>query len=265
MKYPRPPRPKRAFDVVGALVGLVVTLPLWLVIAVLVWIEEPGPIFFIKNSVGQGGVTFRQVKFRSMRFGAERLTGPVASPAGDPRTLVIGRLLRRWHLDELPELINVLAGTMSLVGPRPLRTVLVEGNLAEVPGFAERHTVKPGIACTAQIEKYHIAPAERLAKDLAYIRNMSIGLDLRLLARAVSTTLRGERHRGQPGDVDGRRARGAVPWSTGPVGHGRGIVPGWKGRPTRPATRSEPGRRPGRPARTSPAAPTRTLRTGGRD
>jgi lipopolysaccharide/colanic/teichoic acid biosynthesis glycosyltransferase len=192
--YPPEPRLKRAVDVALALIGLVATLPLWIVIALLIWFEEPGPILFTKNSVGKGGITFRQVKFRSMQYEAERLTGPVASPASDPRTLKCGRWLRRWHFDELPELLNVLTGTMSLVGPRPLRTVLVQGYLEEIPRFAERHTVKPGIACIAQIEKYHISPAERLRKDRVYIRRMSVGLDIRLLWRAVATTLRGARH-----------------------------------------------------------------------
>jgi lipopolysaccharide/colanic/teichoic acid biosynthesis glycosyltransferase len=256
LHYPRQPRLKRALDVVSALVGLVATLPLWFVITVLVWFEEPGPIFFIKNSVGKGGVTFRQVKFRSMKYGAERLTGPVASPANDPRTLKVGRLLRRWHFDELPELINVLAGTMSLVGPRPLRTVLVQRHLEEVPGYAERHTVKPGIACIAQIEKYYIAPAERLEKDREYIRRMSLAVDVKLLGRAVATTLCGERHRGQPADVGCGRASGGsgAPTSsasetstssvTGSPGYWRRpVLPGPKTRPVRPEMRSRTRRR----------------------
>ncbi len=188
------PLGKRVLDVFGAFVGLALTLPLWPIIGLLIWFEEPGPIFFTKNSVGRGGTTFRQFKFRSMEYGAERLTGPVASPAGDLRTLRVGRWLRRWHLDELPELINVLSGTMSLVGPRPLRTVLVQTHLAMVPRYAERHTVRPGIACIAQIEKFHMPPQERLEKDLAYIEQRSVMLDLRLLARAMLTTVRGERH-----------------------------------------------------------------------
>ncbi|GAB3838064.1 sugar transferase [Dactylosporangium cerinum] len=189
----RVPRGKRLLDIVGASVGLALTLPLWPIIGLLIWFEEPGPVFFTKNSVGLGGATFRQFKFRSMRYGAERLTGPVASPAGDPRTLRVGQRLRRWHLDELPELINVLGGTMSLVGPRPLRTILVLSHLRTVPGYAERHTVRPGIACLAQIEKFHMPPQERLEKDLAYIQHQSVMFDLRLLGRAVLTTIRGER------------------------------------------------------------------------
>ncbi|SCL30712.1 Sugar transferase involved in LPS biosynthesis (colanic, teichoic acid) [Micromonospora rhizosphaerae] len=191
--YPPEPRLKRALDVTGALIGLVVTLPLWVVIACLIWLEEPGPILFTKNAVGKGGVTFRQFKFRSMTYEAERHTGPVASPANDPRTLRCGRWLRRWHLDELPELINVLAGTMSLVGPRPLRAVLVDRYLEELPEFADRHTVRPGIACIAQIQQYHISPADRLRKDRVYLRRMSVGFDIWLLWHAVVTTVRGSR------------------------------------------------------------------------
>jgi lipopolysaccharide/colanic/teichoic acid biosynthesis glycosyltransferase len=196
LHYPPQPRFKRTLDVVLASFGLVVTLPLWLVIAVAVWLEDPGPIFFTKNSVGLGGVPFRQLKFRSMRNDAERATGPIASYPDDPRTLRCGRRLRRWHLDQLPELVNVLGGTMSMVGPRPLRTVLVHRYLEELPEFAERHTVRPGIAGIAQIEKYQMPAAERLRKDRVYIRRMSVGLDLRLLCRAVLTTVRGTRHEG---------------------------------------------------------------------
>jgi lipopolysaccharide/colanic/teichoic acid biosynthesis glycosyltransferase len=192
--YPPAPRFKRALDVGVASLGLILTLPLWFLIAFAIWFEDPGPIFFTKNSVGLGGVTFRQLKFRSMRVDAERTTGPVASSAGDPRKLRCGKWLRRWHLDELPELVNVLAGTMSLVGPRPLRTVLVQGYLEALPDFAVRHSVKPGIACIAQIERYQMSPAERLRLDRVYIGRMSVGLDLMLLARAVVTTVRGTRN-----------------------------------------------------------------------
>ncbi len=193
LEYPPPRQLKRLVDIALATAGLIVTLPLWLLIAFAIWFEDPGPIFFTKNSVGIGGVTFHQLKFRSMKYDAERATGPVAATINDPRTLRCGKWLRRWHLDELPELVNVLAGTMSLVGPRPLRTVLVHRYLEELPRFAQRHVVKPGIVCIAQIEKYHMSPAERLRKDKTYIRRMSIALDLRLIWRAVITTIRGSR------------------------------------------------------------------------
>ncbi|MDI1460668.1 sugar transferase [Catellatospora sp. KI3] len=191
--YPREPRGKRAFDIAAAAVGILLTLPLWFVLALWIWLEEPGPIFFVKNSVGRGGVVFREVKFRSMRHGAEHTTGPVVASHNDSRTLLVGRVMRPWHLDELPELLNVLTGAMSVVGPRPLRAVVVRHDLDQVPGFAVRHTVRPGIACTAQIEKCHVPAAERLSKDLGYIQQMSLGVDLRMLVRAVVSTARGER------------------------------------------------------------------------
>lgn len=193
LRYPRQPRGKRAFDIIAASAGIVLTLPLWFAIALLIWFDEPGPVFFTKNSVGRGGITFREVKFRSMQHGAEQHTGPVIATFADPRTLAVGRFIRRWHLDELPELLNVLTGTMSVVGPRPLRAYVVLHDLKEVPGFAQRHTVRPGIACIAQIEKAHVEAAERLRKDLVYVRRMSLGFDLRLLVHAVVTTVRGER------------------------------------------------------------------------
>lgn len=211
LRYPPEPTGKRLFDLTVATIGLLATLPLWLLVAMLVWIEEPGPVFFFKYSVGRAGVTFRQVKFRSMQCQAEALTGPVRSLPGDPRTLRVGRWLRRWHLDELPELINVLNGSESLVGPRPLRSVLVQHYLEEVPGYAQRHTVRPGIACIAQIERYRLSPAERLRKDKVYIRRMSVRLDLVLLARAVTTTIRGQRDRREKTQIPGLADRAEAP------------------------------------------------------
>ena len=198
LRYPREPRGKRIFDIVAAAVGFAVTVPLWFLIALLIWFDEPGPIFFTKNSVGRAGITFHELKFRSMHYEAERHTGPVVATFDDPRVLLVGRVIRRWHLDEMPELLNVLSGKMSVVGPRPLRAVVVRRALDEVPGFAVRHTVRPGIACIAQIEKAHVEPAERLQKDLVYIERMSIAYDLRLLFRAVVTTVRGEREPAPP-------------------------------------------------------------------
>lgn len=195
-RYAPEPVSKRAFDLTAGTLAVALTVWLWPIVALLIWWEEPGPVLFVKHSVGRGGHTFRQVKFRSMRYGAERLTGPVASPAGDPRVLQVGRWLRRWHVDELTELVNVLAGSMSLVGPRPLRTLPVQRYLEEVPGYAERHAVRPGIACIAQIQRCHHSPQARLRKDRVYIRCMCLALDVRLLWRAVVTTVRGRRESG---------------------------------------------------------------------
>src|SRR3989304_257973 len=129
------PLSKRLFDYTLALFGLIFSAPIWLVSAILVWIEDPGPILFVKNSVGKGGINFRQFKLRTMVVGAEESTGPVLAREEDERVLLVGRILRKTPLDELPQLINILRGEMSFVGPRPQRTVLVHGYLQEMPEY----------------------------------------------------------------------------------------------------------------------------------
>ncbi len=176
------PAAKRPLDLALALVGLVLTAPLWPLIAAAIWFEDPGPILFVKNSVGRGGATFRQLKFRSMVCAAEALTGPVPTYAGDPRTLWVGRILRRTGLDELPQTINILRGEMSLVGPRPLRTVVIHGYLAQWPQFVERHRVRPGITGLSQVRAgYAVEPLDRLRYDQEYIRTMSARRDLEIM------------------------------------------------------------------------------------
>ena len=185
------PRAKRPLDVTLALLGLALTAPLWPLIAALIWFEDPGPILFVKNSVGRGGVTFRQLKFRSMVHAAEAHTGPVPTYVGDPRTLWVGRVLRRTGLDELPQTINILRGEMSLVGPRPLRTVVIHGYLAQWPEFVGRHRVRPGITGLSQVRAgYAVEPLERLRHDQEYIGAMSVGRDLEIMLRTLWVVLR---------------------------------------------------------------------------
>jgi lipopolysaccharide/colanic/teichoic acid biosynthesis glycosyltransferase len=189
-KPPRQPWAKRLFDVVFAWLGLVVSAPVWLVCILIIWFEDPGPILFVKNSVGKGGINFRQLKFRTMVPGAETNTGPVLSQKGDERVLVFGRLLRKTALDEMPQLINILRGEMSFVGPRPQRTVLVRGYLEKMPEYAERHKVLPGLAGLAQVAgDYYLTPRQKLRIDRLYIRYSSLGFDLKLIFLAFSITL----------------------------------------------------------------------------
>lgn len=170
-----------------ALLGLFVTLPLWVAISVLIWMEDPGPIFFVKNSVGRGGINIKQLKFRTMKKDAEGETGPVLAQVDDKRILGIGRLLRKSALDELPQLINILFGQMAMVGPRPQRTVLVAEYLDIIPDYALRHQVMPGLAGLAQVAGgYYLPPRQKLRYDLLYIRNMSLGLDLKLILIAFA-------------------------------------------------------------------------------
>jgi lipopolysaccharide/colanic/teichoic acid biosynthesis glycosyltransferase len=187
---PGPGQPaKRVFDAVLALSGLILSSPIWLLICLLIWLEDPGPVLFVKNSVGKGGFNFRQFKFRTMVLGAEEHTGPVLSELGDRRILRVGRLLRKTALDELPQLINILLGEMSFVGPRPQRTVLVLGYLESMPEYAERHRVLPGLAGLAQVAgDYYLTPRQKLRFDRLYIAYSSLGFDLKLLLLAFLIT-----------------------------------------------------------------------------
>ncbi len=189
-QLPTEPHSKRLFDLALALSGLLLSAPLWLVSMFLVWFEDPGPVFFIKNSVGRGGINFQQIKFRSMIRNAEEETGPIPSPEHDERTLVIGRFLRKTALDELPQLINIVRGEMSFVGPRPLRTVVIYNILHDVPHFAERHAVRPGLAGLSQvIGGYYITPRQRLRFDRLYVRHMHLVLDIKILLLALLIVL----------------------------------------------------------------------------
>jgi lipopolysaccharide/colanic/teichoic acid biosynthesis glycosyltransferase len=173
---------QRFMNIIVAIFGLILFAPIWLLIIMVLWLEDPGPIFFVKNVVGKGGINFHLLKFRTMVYGAEGITGPVLAQECDERTLLFGRFLRKTALDELPQLINILRGEMALVGPRPQRTVLVVDYLDEMPEFALRHCVSPGLAGLAQIAgSYYLAPRQKLRYDLLYIKHASLGFDLKLL------------------------------------------------------------------------------------
>lgn len=176
---------KRLFDIAFASIALLLSLPVWVIVTILIWWKDPGPILFVKNSVGRNGRNFKQLKFRSMILHAEKDTGPISGYENDERVLFFGRVLRKTALDELPQLINILLGDMSTVGPRPQRTVLVHGYLQELPEYARRHQVRPGLAGLAQVvDAYDISPEEKLAWDLVYIQKANLWLDLKLLFSA---------------------------------------------------------------------------------
>jgi lipopolysaccharide/colanic/teichoic acid biosynthesis glycosyltransferase len=179
------PLSKRCFDYSLAFLGLVASAPVWFLSAFIIWFEDPGPVLFIKNSVGRGGVNIRQLKFRTMVHGAEEFTGPILSKIGDERVLMFGGFLRKTALDELPQLLNVLRGEMSFVGPRPQRTVLVHGYLQSMPEYAERHRVLPGLAGLAQVAgDYYLTPRQKLRFDRLYINHIGLRFDLKLLLLA---------------------------------------------------------------------------------
>ncbi len=176
---------KRFFDIIFGFLALFLSAPLWMLISILIWWEDPGPLFFVKNAVGKGGKNFKQFKFRSMILDAEKDTGPISGYENDERVLFFGKILRKTALDELPQLINILKGDMSWVGPRPQRTVLVHRYLQNLPEYAQRHHIRPGLAGLAQVtDSYDITPDEKLAWDLVYIEKASLWVDIKLLLSA---------------------------------------------------------------------------------
>jgi Undecaprenyl-phosphate glucose phosphotransferase len=185
---------KRGMDLALGTVALLLTAPVMLALAVLIKLTSPGPVFYRQSRTGLGGRHFDMLKFRSMPVDAERRTGPVWATRNDTRCTRLGQVMRKWSLDELPQLFNVLAGDMSLVGPRPERGIFVEKFRREIPNYTQRHQVKAGITGWAQVNGWrgNTSLRHRLRCDLYYIANWSVGLDLKIL---MMTVWRGLRHR----------------------------------------------------------------------
>ncbi len=178
---------KSTFDFVFALIAVILLSPLMLLVALLVKATSPGPVIYSQERVGFDGRVFRMYKFRSMRVDAEKETGPVWAKEGDDRRTPIGAFLRRYSLDELPQLFNVLKGEMSLVGPRPERPYFVKQFEQKIPGYASRHRMKSGITGWAQVNglRGDTSIEKRTAFDIYYIQNWSLLLDLKILIRTV--------------------------------------------------------------------------------
>src|ERR1051326_5341919 len=182
---------KRARDIVFALFGIIVLSPVWLIVAIAIKLSDGGRIFYAQDRVGQAGKLFRIIKFRTMKEGAEQKTGPELASLNDPRVTPLARWLRRYRIDETPQIINMIKGQMSLVGPRPDRPEFVERFRAEIPGYVERFKVKPGITGLAQIRgHYHTDASIKLKYDLAYIYNDSFLFDLVIMAETLRIVLR---------------------------------------------------------------------------
>jgi exopolysaccharide biosynthesis polyprenyl glycosylphosphotransferase len=174
---------KRAFDLCLATLALLVFSPLMLGIAVLIWLDDRGPVFYRQVRMGLDGKPFDILKFRSMRQGAELATGAVWADKDDPRRTKIGSFIRAWSLDELPQLWNVLMGDMSVIGPRPERPQFVEQFRAEYPHYMLRHKVRAGMTGWAQVHGWrgNTSIRKRIEYDLYYIENWSLMLDLKIL------------------------------------------------------------------------------------
>lgn len=192
-------RVRRLLEIVITGAAIVVSLPISLGLALAIWLQDPGPLLVAKVVVGRGGGSFNQLKLRSMRKDAEGSTGPVPAAPEDQRVTRLGHLLRRTHIDELPQLLNIFLGQMSLVGPRPERTVFVARHLSTIKDYTKRHRVRPGLAGLAQVYgDYYSTPREKLHYDLLYIRRRSLGLDLMLFWEALVLAILGldpRRHR----------------------------------------------------------------------
>jgi lipopolysaccharide/colanic/teichoic acid biosynthesis glycosyltransferase len=190
---------KRLFDASLAGAGLLVSVPLWLVIPLAIKLEDGGPVFFPQARVGLNGRVFEALKFRSMRPDAEALTGPVQATENDPRVTRVGRVLRATAMDELPQLVNILVGDMSFVGPRPLRPgeLEVRGDgrvtpLSEIPGYQERHSIRPGLTGLTQVyARRDISRTSKFRLDRLYLKRAGFCLDMKLIMLSFWITGRG--------------------------------------------------------------------------
>lgn len=190
---------KRAFDVVLAAVGLLMLLPAFAAVAVAIVLDSPGPVLFKLRVAGRNGRVFDALKFRTMIEGAREKAHPFETFSADPRITRVGRFLRRWSLDELPQLWNVLRGEMSFVGPRPM---FVEVASRYPEREARRLEMRPGITGLAQVSgRNSISWNERVDLDLAYIDRYSLWLDLKILLATLPVVLTGEGVYGPDGRV----------------------------------------------------------------
>lgn len=185
---------KRLTDIIASAIGLIIGLPIWLLVALAVRASSKGPMFFVQDRVGKNGRVFRMAKFRSMYVDDRR--GPTWTDKNDPRVTPVGRFIRKTHLDEVPQLWNVLKGEMSLVGPRPEQPFYVEKFTAMVPYYKHRHIVRPGVTGWWQVKAKSNPESleeiqQRLRYDFFYIENMSFKLDLEIMVRTVIVMLKG--------------------------------------------------------------------------
>lgn len=188
---------KRAFDIIFSLCALIILSPVMLVVALLIYITSPGQVLFRQERLGVMGKPFQLIKFRTMVEDAEKDTGPVLASEDDPRITKTGAFLRGTRLDEMPQLINVLIGHMSIIGPRPEREYFVDKFSQCIPYYRYRMVVRPGITGLAQaMGKYSTLAEDKLRFDLMYIRKYSLLLDLRILLQTLRVILEGDKAAG---------------------------------------------------------------------
>jgi sugar transferase (PEP-CTERM system associated) len=187
---------KRFIDISFSFIMLVMLLPVILATAILIKIDSKGPVFFLQSRVGQKRKIYNVFKFRSMIVDAEKQSGPVWAESNDDRITRIGKFIRKWRIDEIPQLWNVLKGDMSFAGPRPERDYFVKKLEDVIPYYSQRFSVKPGVTGWAQVSYGYGASVEdaveKLNYDLFYIKNMSIFMDLIIILRTIKIVLFGK-------------------------------------------------------------------------
>jgi sugar transferase (PEP-CTERM system associated) len=186
---------KRVIDLVVSAIGLLVSAPITILTAIAIKLDSPGPVLYRQERTGQNGEAFIIFKFRSMTQAAEANVGPVWAAQDDPRVTRVGKVIRKLRIDEIPQMINVLKGQMSLVGPRPERPFFVKTLTKKIPYYSLRHSIKPGITGWAQI-CYSYGDSEedaieKLQYDLYYMKNMSVLFDLQIIFESLKVTLLG--------------------------------------------------------------------------
>ena len=174
---------KRSFDIFVSFIALLILLLPMAILALLIRIESPGPVIYKQERLGKNGKPFMMYKFRSMRNDAEK-GGPQWASVGDPRCTKIGKVIRIWHIDELPQLLNVFLGQMSIVGPRPEREFFYQEFEKDLPNFRDRLLVAQGLTCIAQVNGcYDLTPQGRLDYDVEYIQKQSLWTDFKCILK----------------------------------------------------------------------------------
>ena len=183
---------KRTFDLVGATIAVILLIPFWILIPALIKLFSPGPIFYIQERMGLDGRSFNMLKFRSMHVDAEEETGAVWAKKDDDRRTPLGAFMRETSLDEIPQLFNVLAGSMSLVGPRPERPVFIKEFKNDIPNYMIRHKMKAGITGWAQVNGWrgNTSLGKRIECDIYYLTHWSIWFDLKIIVMTFFTGLK---------------------------------------------------------------------------
>jgi len=187
---------KRLFDVLCASIGLIVLFPVIILIGLILFLFQNGPVFFVQERIGRGGKPFNIYKFRSMKTTSEQDGLPRLAQTNDKRLTTIGRYLRKHHLDELPQFWNVLKGDMAIVGPRPERQFYINQIMARNPRYVELYQIRPGLTSYATLKNGYADTIEKMLRrlnlDLIYLRHHTLCFDLKIILLTIAALIQGE-------------------------------------------------------------------------